>query len=112
MSEEEEDEKEENSFDRSNADLARKLQDLPIYHDHLIDDILNQKLNKLSSSNNPSKFFSHKRSSDSRSTQQAFDNSLLGYKLNQNRFKDQRLTIQPSLHAGPNQSNVKIHDSQ
>lgn len=40
MSGEEEDQ-EDNSFDRSNVELARKLQELPIYHDHLVDDILN-----------------------------------------------------------------------
>lgn len=40
LSEEEEDAFD-TSFERSNADVAKKLQDLPIYHDHLIDDIMN-----------------------------------------------------------------------
>ena len=55
--------------------VVKELKDLAIYHDHLVENVINQKLNKL---NYQQKLFSqNKRNSDSRSTQQAFESAAL-----------------------------------
>lgn len=41
---------------KTHDDLVKEFNEMPIYHDHLVDDVINQKLNKL---NNAHKLLNH-----------------------------------------------------
>ena len=74
--------------DRVRESINAELSDMPIYHDHLIDDVINRKVDKLI---NAHKLLKNQRNNDSRSTQQAFESSGLARKhKDQNQFSDQR----------------------